>query len=251
MNQFHAAAREPETLQALAHHLAKSASDLMTQSQLFQELADRRGHELDGVNRALAELQGAVTMQDNRLNEILGRFNQSRDDVTSATEAQHHELAREFRNLIDQQAFFLCSQVTQIGTHSDPARRASRYLQLAQHLCRLLFGPLPPLSAEISSLFESFGAPKKDTDAHWDTQIDRLLQRLSALRRRVAAVGTPFRWDFEVAIGEPYAADRYQLWTTASPDSPIELAVAPAYSVPGRPPYVPAMVFTAFLTDPR
>ncbi|MHB9858847.1 hypothetical protein [Streptomyces sp. YIM S03343] len=237
-----------DLLGELAKWLHDAGQGLFWYAEQVGRLSRQQQHDIRGLRQELAELKRD---QDTRLNEMLARFSQLRQELAGAADVRHQDLSGRFRDLVNLHVLPFCVKVESLGPNSGESDVQLRRVMLTRRLCRLLFGALPAPNREVRHLLKAFtGAVPEDTQADLVERARSLCTTVNALRAEIADTGTPFRWDFEVASGTAYAPDRHLLWPAASPQAPVQYVVVPGYVVPGRPPHVQAMVFTALIEQP-
>lgn len=240
---------EGEQPHDVAAAMAKCLADMSNRFAWFADQLHRSAQQRqEDVGQLRKELANLRHDQDARLNQLLHLHNKLREELNGAAEERHHALADDFRNLLQQHVLPTCIEVEKRCPSIHEIDMQRRRVTLVRLLCRLLFGELPPMNHKVRLLFQStVAAPGSEAENEVMGLAKPLCAKVNTLRAEIAATGTPFRWDFEVLPGSVYSPERHQLWQTASPQSLVQYVVIPGYVVPGRPPYVQAMVFTALL----
>jgi hypothetical protein len=236
------AQHDGEQPQDVAGAMAQVLGDMGTRFTMYADqllrLSQQRQEEL-------GHLRNELRAQDARLNNLLQLHNQLREELSGAAEGRHHTLATGFTDLMQLKVVPDCMTVAAYHPSKHEIDLQEWRMTLVRQLCRLLFGALPAMNSEVRKLFRSYAVNAgPDAEKHVTSLADPLCEEVNALRAAIAETGTAFRWDFEVATGTAYSPEKYQLWPTASDQAPVRHVVIPAYVVPGRPPYVRAMVFT-------
>jgi hypothetical protein len=202
-------------------------------------LDETRAH-LAAVQEELGDARAELADQRTRLDQLYRVLNQQRTDLTTEREAAHVEAAREYQALRNRISD-ACSDAAR-GLGGSRQDRISAHLRLVHAVCRAAFGPVPPLAEDLRQA--AAHALRTTTDPLGEGA-GALHRQIASLRADVSQLGGVHRWDFELPVGAPYDAERYELWHNSDGSLPLALCVAPAYKVSGRTQHVPALVHTS------
>jgi hypothetical protein len=154
--------------------------------------------------------------------------------LTSGDYIVHHEIARRYSALIDQD---LVDTVVASGKILEQRQEA----EWRRWLARVLFTP----AYYEPGLRHARGVLRKHGVAVPEENFDRVWNSAAEIRASAEQSRHPHRWVFdEPPIGQPVDRDKQRVYEGCAPDDPVQFVVAPSYVVGDRI-YALQLVFTA------
>ena len=198
----------------------------------LQAAVDGLRAEVDTLNRAIAQV-------DDRLTELLARFDERhRPAGRSEQDMRHHDIAAAYQAFLDQELRSLVSTVAR----REPRLPAPAAARLAADLCRALFDGDAVDDRSAAALTARTGPGQGDLTT---SRLAAAITRATAIRTEASRAGRAQRWGFDFVPDVPVDPRHQSVWPTADPDGSVAFVVAPSYLVDERTPLVPQTVFTA------
>ncbi|WP_225851288.1 hypothetical protein [Streptomyces sp. HPF1205] len=187
----------------------------------------RRIEALEEQHRALSDefrkMRENVERQEAKIQYLLARHGQQREDVATDLDVHHHDIAEAYRSFREQKVHSTVRESLR-GAGGDRALRRRLLAETMGAVCAELFGQEPPNTEVVEEILSL--APAHEAAG-------RLCGAAMELRRRAEYLGGDPTWVFDLSP-ESLSPDQREPWLDAPEDGTPVFVVAPAYQARGK-----------------